>query len=50
MGIPATGRAINVPGIIIYRIATDKNNAAKIVEHWLQIDSLALMQQLGVQA
>jgi len=45
MGIPATGRKINVPGIIIYRIADNK-----IVEHWMQIDSAALMQQLGVQA
>jgi len=31
--------------MIIYRIA-----AEKIVEHWMQIDSVALMQQLGVQA
>jgi predicted ester cyclase len=45
MGIPPTGKTINVPGMIIYRIAT-----GKIVEHWMQIDSVALMQQLGVQA
>ena len=50
MGIPATGRGINVPGIIIYRLATDKNNEIKIVEHWMQVDSAALMQQLGVSA
>ena len=50
MGIPAIGRQVNVPGIIIYRIATDKNNETKIVEHWMQIDSAALMQQLGVQS
>jgi predicted ester cyclase len=50
MGIPATGRTINVPGMIIYRIATDKNNAVKIVAHWMQIDSVVMMQQLGVQA
>ena len=50
MGIPATGRQINVPGIIIYRIAADQNNEVKIVEHWMQIDSAALMQQLGVKA
>lgn len=43
MGIPATGRKINVPGIIIYRLADNK-----IVEHWMQVDSAALMQQLGV--
>jgi predicted ester cyclase len=49
MGIPATGREVNVPGIIIYRLATDENHTTKIVEHWMQIDSMALMQQLGVQ-
>ena len=43
MGVSATGRQINVPGIIIYRIAD-----GKIVEHWMQIDSVAMMQQLGV--
>jgi len=50
MGIPATGRQINVPGIIIYRLAKDKNNETKIVEHWMHVDSAALMQQLGVGA
>ena len=45
MGIPATGNEINVPGIIIYRLA-DGN----IVEHWMQIDSATMMQQLGVQS
>ncbi len=43
MGIPATGREINVPGIIIYRLAD-----GKIVEHWMQIDSATMMRQLGV--
>lgn len=50
MGIAATGRKIDVPGIIIYRLAKDKNNETKIVEHWMQVDSAALMQQLGVSA
>ena len=50
MGIPATGRSINVPGIIIYRMAANEKNEVKIIEHWLQMDSLALLQQLGVQA
>ncbi len=44
MGIPATGKQITVPGIIIYRIAD-----GKIVEHWMQVDSMSMMQQLGVQ-
>ena len=34
-----------MPGIIIYRIAD-----GKIMEHWMQVDSGALMQQLGVQS
>lgn len=41
MGIPATGKEINVPGLIIYRLADQK-----IVEHWMQFDSMAMMQQL----
>ena len=45
MGIPATGKEINVPGIIIYRLAD-----GKIVEHWLHFDAGTMMQQLGVQA
>jgi steroid delta-isomerase-like uncharacterized protein len=45
MGIPATGKEINVPGIIIYRLAD-----GKIVDHWLHFDGGAMMQQLGVQA
>lgn len=44
MGIPPTERAIEVPGIIIYRIAD-----AKIADHWIQTDAMAMMQQLGVQ-
>jgi steroid delta-isomerase-like uncharacterized protein len=44
MGIPATGRQVNAPGIIIYRIADQK-----IVEHWMQFDAMTMMQQLGVQ-
>ncbi len=50
MGIPATGRSINVPGIIIYRVATNENNEVKIVEHWMQIDAMAMMQQLTGQS
>jgi predicted ester cyclase len=45
MGIPATGRQVNVPGIIIYRFADQK-----IVEYWMHSDVLALMQQIGVQS
>jgi steroid delta-isomerase-like uncharacterized protein len=45
MGIPATGKTVAVPGIIIYRI-----NEGKIVEHWMQMDSVMLLQQLGVKS
>jgi predicted ester cyclase len=44
MNIPATGQQVAMPGIIIYRIAD-----GKIVEHWMEVDSMALMQQLGMQ-
>lgn len=41
-GIPATGRTVNIDLIIIYEL---ENN--KIVNHWMQADSAALMQQIG---
>lgn len=43
MGIPPTGRQVAAPGMAIYRIAE-----GKIAGHWLQIDVLALVQQLGM--
>lgn len=42
MGIPATGKAVTLHGITIFRIAGDK-----VVEEWTQADQLSLMQQLG---
>jgi len=45
MDIPARGQQVAMPGIVIYRIAE-----GKIVEHWMQVDSATLMQQLGAQA
>ena len=43
MGIPATGRRIDVPLIDIARIRD-----GKIAEHWGVMDNAAMMQQLGV--
>ena len=43
MGIPATGKELNVPGFLTYRIA-----GGKIVEHWMMMDNALMMQQLGV--
>ena len=43
MGIPATGRHIEIEGMDISRLAD-----GRIVEHWTQMDALAMMQQLGV--
>ena len=40
-GIPATGRAVSVPFMIIYRVAHES-----IVEHWMQFDGAALIAQL----
>jgi steroid delta-isomerase-like uncharacterized protein len=43
MGIPATGRAVTLNGITVFRISGDK-----VVEEWTQADQLSLMRQLGV--
>jgi steroid delta-isomerase-like uncharacterized protein len=42
MGIPPTGKPMTVTAIDVVRFAD-----GKIVEHWGQMDSLGLMQQLG---
>ncbi len=42
MGIPPTGRSVSFGVIDIIRIAD-----GKFVEHWGQMDSMGLMQQLG---
>ena len=44
MGIAPTGKPVTVSAIDIARFAD-----GKIVEHWGQMDSLGLMQQLGGQ-
>lgn len=43
MGIPATGKVVTVTGIDICRIAD-----GRIVEYWQELDTLSLLQQLGV--
>ena len=43
MGIPPTGKQITVTGNEIFRIA-----GGKIVEIWQSMDTLGMMQQLGV--
>jgi steroid delta-isomerase-like uncharacterized protein len=43
MGIPPTGRRVEAPGSVFYRIA-----GGKIVEFKGQLDMMGLMQQLGV--
>ena len=42
-GIPATGKAVSMAGIIIHRIQD-----GKIIEDWVVRDTLGLLQQLGV--
>lgn len=42
-GIPATGKTVDLPFIIIYRIEGEK-----IAEHWLEANILDLLTQLGV--
>ena len=43
MGIPATGKRVELQGISIDRVED-----GKVVEHWAQMDQVSLMQQLGV--
>ena len=43
MGIPATGKEVNVGGINIARIA-----GGKIMERWEEFDTMGMMVQLGV--
>ncbi len=45
MGIPPTGKQINISAMLIYRIAD-----SKIAEHWMEIDAPTMLKQLGVQA
>jgi len=42
-GAPANGKKFSVSGISVYRIAN-----GQIVEHWGEMDTLGLMQQLGM--
>jgi steroid delta-isomerase-like uncharacterized protein len=42
-GIPATGTAVSMPSITIFRL-----DNGKIAEGWLANDNLGMMQQLGV--
>ena len=43
MGIPPTGKRVEVGGITIFRVRD-----GKIVERWAQLDTYGQMQQLGV--
>ncbi len=43
MGIPPTGKEVNVTGMTEFRLAE-----GKIVEGWSQADALGLLVQLGV--
>lgn len=43
MGIPPTGKQVTVRAICIHRV-----EGGKIVEQWAELDSMGMMQQLGV--
>ena len=42
MGIAPTGKTVDVPFIIIYRMAD-----GKIAQHWMSIDQMDVLRQLG---
>jgi steroid delta-isomerase-like uncharacterized protein len=43
MGIPPTGKGSNITGMVMFRLEN-----SRIVEAWVNIDALGLLQQLGV--
>ena len=43
MGVPATGKKVNVKYMDMWRLAD-----GKAIENWVRLDMLGLMQQLGV--
>jgi steroid delta-isomerase-like uncharacterized protein len=43
LGMPATGRKIEITGMDMWRVA-----GGKLAEHWDQLDNLGMMQQLGM--
>ncbi len=42
-GIPATGKRVSISGMDIVRVVD-----GKMTEHWLNMDQLGMMQQLGL--
>ena len=42
-GVAPTGKEVDLPFAITYRLA-----GGKIVQHWMSLDRMALMEQLGV--
>ena len=42
LGVPATGKRVQMSGLTIHRVAN-----GKLVEHWAQIDALSLLAQIG---
>ena len=43
LGIPATGKAVNISATGIFRVVD-----GKATDNWVNVDALGLMQQLGV--
>jgi len=43
LGVPATGKVIEVEGMDISRL-----EGGRVVEHWTQMDTLGVLQQLGL--
>lgn len=41
-GIPPTGKAVTMTGMAFWRLA-----GGRIAEHWVELDTIGLMQQLG---
>jgi predicted ester cyclase len=42
-GIPPTGKTVTLPFLMMYQVENEK-----IVQHWLEADTMSLLTQLGV--
>lgn len=43
LGMPATGKPFDIPGIDIYRVENDR-----LAEHWHVVDQLSMLVQVGL--
>lgn len=48
MGIPPTGRTVELPEIFVFRAVPGGQLGARVTDVWLMLNAVTLMQQMGV--